>query len=79
MMMVWEVVDKQIVKGGNRMKHCNKCGHEYYDEDRYCHRDGSKLIDTHRRCVDCDTIIEKGYKFCPNCGMKLHIKKGMVE
>ena len=63
-----------------QIKVCARCGASEPAELYVCRQCGALLpMQTlfqqyqkmHRQCPVCDTVIARGMKFCPHCGMKM--------
>lgn len=68
-----------------QIKVCGKCGASEPSERYTCSRCGALLpMQTlyqryqkmHRQCPVCDTVIARGMKFCPHCGIRLTGEQG---
>lgn len=46
---------------------CPKCGSAGLAGDKFCRRDGAKLLSS-LHCPLCNTIVGEGDLYCPNCG-----------
>jgi predicted RNA-binding Zn-ribbon protein involved in translation (DUF1610 family) len=46
---------------------CPKCGSSGLSGDKFCRRDGTRLKSA-LYCSLCNTVLEQGDLYCPNCG-----------
>ncbi len=59
----------KVEKVEKKVLHCEKCGAEYVDGDKYCHKCGARLCAV--PCKNCGKINGVAAEFCSNCGEKL--------